>query len=403
MILRLVEKFDGLPIAVLQVIVDQLDNLLNNTNNDSALKREIFVQFNKETLGDLLVFLLVALNSIYTKNPTYTEIIKQFIINNFPALFEGITNTNSTSVFKSELINDKLCLFIAFYIDELFFEIKTNENREDYYYISEDNNSRISYLIEYLFINILQYQKCNGLAYQATYCLNKLLNFRNLKSMFFEKLNIAFPGFIAYIGECDVLLFFDSINDIIQFIDIEPSVLLALSQKIIKRALIEIKSNKDKEKFNEYLDKCFMILRTIVEFHLSKVENYGLFQQFEESIVDLVSYFKKPSKIEFDDEILELGTLIISNAKSPMLSSQIILGSITEYIIKLSGLNLQVFKFLKIYMEYTSEKYLIGNEFSDKLLTIFKSSFDDNEEAENSSNLACILIQIWLYVILFFY
>lgn len=402
---KLCEKYDGLASFVINFCFELLDFCMNGSIMDSLNKYSILsLAQNPENEGmqkvisgltpenqiDTAFLILLILHQTVNKN-------KRFL-----AMTRLLLETYSDKMFtiNSEMIKDKLCLLLGTFLDELY----QPDEIEGFY-------QHLSKIFEFLFAQILNFHNNQGSAYNASYSLCQLLyckDFVNLTNILIRKI---MPNLIQIIKEIEVVLFFDVLVDIILYMDVEDS-LISLCKEVTNRILKEIKSPKTKEKnLNMYISKCFHILRTVLEKNKMfmreeewksdvevVIETDALeVTDFEKIIEPVVSYIKKPDKIDFDDEIIYLMINLIENARKITPLCKMIFFSLPNYIIKHEGILEELFTLLNLYISYDEEGYLIQTpENISNMTYIIKTGMEENEENEFSPLFASLLTQAWL-------
>jgi hypothetical protein len=412
---KLCEKYDGLSSFIINICFELIDFCMNGSNFDlltnyhllslsksiselnpsSTLEnvsiQKILTTISAENLIDISFGILLILNNYVNKNTRFMGMLRL------------ILETHSDKIFtiNSDIIRDKLCLVLGIFLDELY---KSDEIKAIYIHLGK--------IFEFLFSQILNFNKNQGTAYNASYSLCQLLYYKDFTDITNNIIRKLMPSILEGIKEIEVVIFFDVLVDIVLYIDIEDS-LLQICKEVSNRILREIKSSRNLKgkDLNVYISKCFHILRTILEKNSMLcrdeqnksdvevvIETDALeINEFEKIIQPVVSYIKNVNKIDFDDEIVYLMVNLMQNAKRITNLSKEIFPYFQSYIIKYEGITEEMFELLNLYIIYDDKNYLI--EDADTLVNmtnIIKTGMEENEENENSPIFASLLTQAWL-------
>ena len=364
-------------------------NYMDNSANISAEYRlsleKIMKTFSPENLIDVAMLNLLILSAQVNKSAANMAVLRIILETHV----EKLLNINSS------IIKDKLCLIYGTFMDDLY---QPDEVQSFYAHIFK--------VIEFLFMQIFLFKENPGVAYQASYALNQLIYYKDYSDVVNGIVRKIMPKLIGIINEIDVVLFFDTLVDIVVYLDIEDS-LIPLCREVANRILKEVKSpsNKSREKSDRtFLNKSFHILRTVLEknklFTPNKEDVVVIpsameINEFEAIIEPVVMYIKNPLKIDFDDEIIYLMISVLKNAQRLTNLSIGILKYLSNYLAKNQGMTEELFEFLNIFIIYDSERWLsTSKESLQKMLGLIKSSIEEVEEYESSPIYGSLLIQV---------
>lgn len=347
---------------------------------------KIMTSFSPETLIDAAMLNLLILSAHVTKNPSNMALLRIILETHIDKFY----NINSV------IIKDKLCLIYGTFLDELY----QPEEVESYY-------AHFSRVMEFLFMNVFAFKENQGVAYQAAYALNQLIYCKEYKNVVTAVVRKIIPKLIEIIKEIDVALYFDVLVDIVVYIDIEDS-LIPFCKEVVTRILREIKSPNLSTKGNSekvFLNKCFHILRTVLEKNKFLTPNFGesevvvvpsgmTINEFESIIEPVVMYIKNPIKIDFDDEIIYLMINVLKNAGKLTNLSKGIFGYLYNYMAKNQGITEELFEYLNLVIIYDHERWVSSSkENLQKMINLIKTSIEESEEYENSPIYGSLLTQ----------
>ena len=339
------------------------------------------MEFQIET--SFLIFCILVSN--FLKNKVITDNLRSMFTVHMNSLFNV----------KSEIIKDRLCLFIGIFLDHLY--LPENEN--------------FSLCVEYLLINLITYKQNPGVAHKSADALNDLVAVKKFSSALKVTIHKYLPSMIEQIKDIKIGLFFDVLLEIVIHIDIEEC-LITLTKELTKRVLSEIApftrikfkvTNEDgkqqasrREKDSQYnliVNKCFNIIRTVTDNALY-VTKYILI--LEEILDPLFEFMKSPSKIDFDEDIILIMTSFIKHLKTLPRSALILLPELPKYLKKSKGLLLDLYELINQYIVYGNGVVDAKEEYNKVIMKIFRASFDKKSDYDKSPFLGASLMQIWL-------
>jgi hypothetical protein len=393
LITKLCENFAGLGSNLVNFSLQILDLLIsegNIENYPNLNASKLISTIPQEFLIDINILVINLLIPHIIRNPKNLENLKTLFTNYSSKLY-------STS---SVIIQDRLCLFLGNYLDEL------------YKITDDDAHEHVSNAVKFLFIQLLQFKNNPGLSYQAAHALSQLIYNKTYNSVFSDILNQIMPKLIENIREIEVTLFFNVLTDIAIYMDIENH-LNSLCKEVVQRILFEIKSSSNKtqsgkDKYNIYINKCFNLLTTILERNnvfnqisgSTGVENALILEDFEKIIEPIVHYLKNPQKIEFEAEIITLLTTIILDIKKVNDLSKAVYPYLKRYVEKHTGLTPELFEFMNLMIIY-DDGFLFNEDNMETFVNMLLISYEDDEAeemAENSSYYSSCLMQVLLQV-----
>jgi hypothetical protein len=290
------------------------------------------------------------------------------------------------------VIKSRLCVFFESYLD--YFNRKKGDICINY-----ETNVKI---IHSLFGMLMLYKDAPGVAYQSAHCLTSLIRYKIYGNIVDDVCKKILPELIKSIGEIQILIFFDVLNNIILYLDIEDKVMI-ICKEIVQRILYEIKSPQTEisdNYYNTYTNKCFNILLTIVEkykfFFGENLNEVPSLAAFEQIINPVMLYLKNPAKIYFDDDLIILLTRLIQNVQvvSPYMGE--VFAILPKYIKKHGGINKILYDLLISYIQYSNDFF---NENTLIILTqMINFGLFEYDELDESGPYSAILSRLILEV-----
>ena len=408
LIIRLCDKYDGLSNFLATFCLQLLDFAINsseitfnpNSNINESYNllcdpnlhfRGIIHNFNQESLIDISLILLCSLKNQILKNKSLVSKLK-LIFDNY------INNLHNVS---SELIKFDISLIYDVFITSFMENDETEkvEKLENEYFMKR---------LDFLFICLMDYEKTPGISAQAAKTITTIFNETNTDNIDNKYISHIFKQLILHIENIEITIYLDVLIDIICSCKIEENLLTAISLST-RRILKEIKSpvNSQDSKSSIIISKCINIIKSILkENNLTCKENIendiiipitdnslNLFQ-VEKSLEPLMSYLKNPSKIDFDEELLDILKTLLNNSETVTPLSKEIFSYLGVIIDKNSGMDIQMFKILNLYI-VKDDGFIFNNENNLKnLIEILINSLDYDEEVEFSPVCGSILMQI---------
>jgi hypothetical protein len=104
----------------------------------------------------------------------------------------------------SDLIKDRLALFIGDYVD-CFWEV---------------HDERFAVCVEYLFLNLFAYKGNQGVAHECADALNDIFSIKKISVALSDLIGKYLPKLIEGINEANFGLYFDVIHEIVLNLDI---------------------------------------------------------------------------------------------------------------------------------------------------------------------------------------
>ena len=146
--------------------------------------------------------------------------------------------------------------------------------------------------------------------------------------------------------------------------------------------------------YKAIINKCFEVIRSIFNKEQFIIKYY---YKIEEMIFPLIKYMKYPNKIDFDDDIIIIITIIIKILKKITSIAISLLPELPKYLRKNKGMNLLLYELINQYIINDNEKILEKEENSKIFFKLFKKSFaKENDEA--SYYLSTLIAQIWFII-----
>lgn len=353
----------------------------NLLNSEDRIFKLTSMEFQIET--SFLIFCILVSN--FLKNKTMLDNLRNMFSTHITTLFSV----------KSEIIKDRLCLFIGILLDNL--------------YVPED--PQFSLCVEFLLINLLHFKQNPGVAHKSADALNDLVAVKKFSLSLKETINKYLPSMVEQIRDIKIGLFFDVLLEIVIHIDIEEF-LVVMTKELTKRVLSEIApytrikfkvTNEDgkhsssrREKDSQYnliVNKCFNIIRTLTD-NATYVTKYIIV--LEEILEPLFDHMKAPSKIDFDEDIILIMTSFIKHLKALPKSALALLPELPKYLKKSKGLLLDLYELVNQYIVYGNGIVDMKEEYNKIIMKIFRASFDKKSDYDKSPFLGASLMQVWL-------
>lgn len=411
LIVRLCDKYDGLQFFLSSFCLQILDFAMNfnseinentiipdeyNLLKDPNFKfQEILKNFTQETLIDVSLILLCSIKPYLSKNTALLKKLK-FI---FDQNIDKLHNVGSS------LIKFDICLIYDLFIPH-FMELSV-KNQGD---LTPDRENQIFMSrLDFLFINMMNYEKNPGTSSQAGKSIVTIFNETNPDELDSNYMTQAFSKLIPHIENIELNIFFEVISDILSNCKIEQNLISAIDHAT-KRILKEIKSNNPtNEKTSPlYISKCNHIITTILKenkliantpnddivLEISGEDTRINLFEVEKCLEPLMSYLKNPNKIDFDDELLDILKALLNNSDTITPLSKEIFPYLTHVITKTEGMSTAMFKILNMYIN-KDDGYIFSNENNLKtLISILLESIDCEDEIEFGPICASILLQV---------
>ena len=117
--------------------------------------------------------------------------------------------------------------------------------------------------------------------------------------------------------------------------------------------------------------------------------------KIEESLAPLVEYMNEPSKIDFDEDIVEIiNNLIIHNQHLTKLSL-VVIEHLYKYCKKIEGLLLDMYELINAYLAYGTDVILSNEKYMEGIYKVFEQGLK-NDKFKNGPFFTCLLIQTWV-------
>ena len=304
-------------------------------------------------------------------------------------------NLNLLSAYINEfpLIKERVCLFISIYITQ-FLNYNMNLNT-------------FKNIFDFLFFNIFNEGKPVG-KYESFEAIKNAITHKYFNNKIIEELIQKYSiKFISNIKQAKNPIYFEILSTITESIN-DEEMLLELLNSLFIRVLKEISPrrlshNTNKEmniegsltnNYKAIINKCFEVIRSIFNKEQFIIKYY---YKIEEMIFPLIKYMKYPNKIDFDDDIIIIITIIIKILKKITSIAISLLPELPKYLRKNKGMNLLLYELINQYIINDNEKILEKEENSKIFFKLFKKSFaKENDEA--SYYLSTLIAQIWFII-----
>ena len=302
-------------------------------------------------------------------------------------------NLLSNYINKFPLIKERVCLFLSIYINQFL----------DY----NINSETFKDILNFLFFNIFNEGKPVG-KYESFEAIKNAITHKLFNNEIIEQIIKKYSiEFILYIKQAKNPLYFEILSSITESINNEE-MLLELLNSLFTRVLKEIsprrlshnsniEMNVERSLTNNYkviINKCFEVIRTVFIKEQFIIKYYI---QIEEMITPLMKYMKYPIKIDFDDDIVVIITIIIKILKKIPSIAISLFPELPKYLRKNKGMNLLLYELINQYIINDNEKILEKEENSKVIFKLFKKSFA-KENDETSFYLTTLIVQIWFIV-----
>ena len=361
------------------------------TDNDIFIFNENINQINKVEVSFLTLCIIhKAIEKKNNKN-NYYKVIFSFIQNN-------LKNVMNKYV-QNSIIKQRISLFLSLYIKD-FININIDLN------LFKD-------ICEFLFFNIFN-EKQHIAAYESFDAIIKILTNKNFKNeITFYLSKKYYEQFLSYIETYTNPLFFDMLSEIIYSIEDLDDLLKLLGNLFIriKKEMIEITPRRiSQSNYNEMMqqDKNLNIktnYRLIISKSFSvlhkifKNENLILkkYQEIEKFIEPLMKYMKNPTKIDFDDDLINIMIIIIKTLKYlPKLAINL-LPDIGQVLRKNKGMTKNIFTLINLYIIYSNGE-MEKEENSKYLFKLYKKCFTKESFQKESPYLCTLILEIWFII-----
>ena len=402
--------------------IELIEYSINNNNvisnvydkNNSFISKDDFLLNNNEIKTEnrieiSLIILCIICKVIEKKENKnyYIEILLNFTKN--------FCNNINNMANKFIIIKERICLYFSIYLDLFIDYISKNNN-------NNNNNELLINISDFLFINIFNEKNNNNNLigiYESYEAIKKILinkNINNNNNILYSISSKYSILFIKFIPSSNFPLFFEVLTYISKYIN-DNNILLNLLNSLFNRIIKEISPRRlshDKEGNNNMnnsykiiINNCFNVIREIF-YKKTFIQNH--FNEIEKFILPLLKYMKYPTKIEFDEDIILIITIIIKTINFLPKIFFNIFPELYLYLKKNGGMTLDLYELINLYIininnpnnNYNNEdnNNLNKNIDNNKILfKLFKKSLAKNIKQINSPYLSSLLIQIWLIYI----
>ena len=358
-------------------------NIVNLNEDYMLVNKNINEVMRIETC--FMVLCILSKRIIKSENQNeYIQILIKFIQENL--------NLLSNFINQFSLIKERVCLFFSIYITQ---------------FLDNNINSEIfKNIFDFLFFNIFNEGKPVG-KYESFEAIKKAITHKlfnnNMLDKIIEKYSIKF---ISYIVQAKNPLYFEILSQISESIKNED-MLYELLNTLFNRVIKEISPRRLSHNttdmkvegiltnnYKAIINKCFEVIRSIFNNELFIIKYYS---KIEEMIFPLLKYMRYPNKIDFDDDIVIIITIIIKILKKIPPIAINLLPDLPKYLRKNKGMNLLLYELINQYIINDNENLLIKEENSKVFFKLFKKSFA-KENDEISYYLAVLIAQIWFTI-----
>ena len=402
-------------IELIEYSINNNNAITNVYDNNSFISKDDFLIINNEIktenrieIGLIILCIICKVIEKKENKNYYIEILLNFTKN--------FCNNINDMANKFIIIKERICLFFSIYLDLFIDYINCNNN----------NNELLINISDFLFINIFNEKNDNNNLigiYESYEAIKKIIinkninnNNNNILYSISSKYSILF---IKFIPSSNFPLFFEVLTYISKYIN-DNNILLSLLNSLFNRIVKEISprrlshdqegNNNMNNSYKIIINNCFNVIREIF-YKKTFIQNY--FNEIEKFILPLLKYMKYPTKIEFDEDIVLIITIIIKTINFLPNIFFNIFPELYLYLKKNGGMTLDLFELINLYIininnpnnNYNNDDInnnLISYKNIDNnkiLFKLFKKSLAKNIKHINSPYLSSLLIQIWLIYI----
>ena len=382
-------------VLLLEFMITGNENLLKGNENfsDNDIIIILLKNYPKEKIAIALFLALNLLADVDHKDKHIHDIyLKDF----FERVFQILTKTENI------LLKHQLILFISNY-SLRFYEADSNAF-----------GLQILYLYNCLFDT--KYSLISNSASDAIqhFFGKKYKDDPNIKNTLLKAAIQNTANFENHIANIQISNFFDVLYQILLSFDkFDNQFFIQIFDKICKRIKVEeerhrrlkfkVKKEKNKTKkkamkqtdlndYNIIINKCFNILRMLINSKTFVVKNLN---QIEECLRPLVEYMNEPKKIDYDEDIINIiYNLIIHNEKLTPLTLSVI-EHLYKYCAKIEGLLLDMYELINAYLAYGTDNILSNENLAKGIYMVFEQGIK-NIKYKNSAFNTCLLIQTWI-------
>ena len=400
----------------IELIEYSINNNIKNVydNNNSFISKDDFLLNNNEIktenrieIGLIILCIICKVIEKKENKNYYIEILLNFTKN--------FCNNINNMANKFIIIKERICLYFSIYLD-LFIDYISNNNN------NKNNNELLINISDFLFINIFNEKNNNNNnnligIYESYEAIKKIIinkNINNNNNIILYSISSKYSIlFIKFIPSSNFPLFFEVLTYISKFIN-DNNILLSLLNSLFNRIIKEISPRRlshDKEGNNNMnnsykiiINNCFNVIREIF-YKKTFIQNY--FNEIEKFILPLLKYMKYPTKIEFDEDIILIITIIIKTINFLPKIFFNIFPELYLYLKKNGGMTLDLYELINLYIininnpnnNYNNDDNNLNIDNNKILFKLFKKSLAKNIKQINSPYLSSLLIQIWLIYI----
>lgn len=372
LIIRICDKYDGLSSFIFNFCIQLLDFAINS--NESSFSEstiigenynllcdpnlnfnEVFRYFNQESLIDISLILLCSLKNVIIKTSSSLSKLK-LIFDNYIDRLHGVG---------SDLIKFDICLVYDVYLPA-FMELR-NLLQEDAHEKIVLENQNFQKRLDFLFFNLIDYEKNPGTSAQAAMAIKNLFSETNIHDIDSKYITGVFNKLIMHLENIELSIYFDVLIEILCSCKIEENLILAINNST-KRILKEIKSPQysGNKTASIVVSKCFNIIKAIIDDNqlVSNEENTtntdDLIIQITENKLNtfdvekclepLMNYLRNPLKIDFEDELLDILKSIMKSSQTITPLAKEIFPYLSAIMEKNSGIDILSYEIFNLYI-----------------------------------------------------
>ncbi len=292
------------------------------------------------------------------------------LVENYAALFDG----------DSVLIKCRLAVMLGYYADNLF----------------HSNNELFMRTIEFLLKGIAEERTYRALALQCADTLKTAIGDTDLVSRLDTFINKLFPLLCDMAANVDLPAFYEILMTIIScYATTIDTSLVRLLESLVRRVDKEYRELRAKgQKNNMTINQCWNVIRAICE----QVEFFPMHTDaIENSLLPMFNYLVDPTNIDFDDDMLQVITSLITKRGSVSPNMAKIFPFLPNFFEKYSRSFGSLLQTINCYIYYGKELFAANKEWIELVIKLFAASiYSTREVAELNNTEGAILAQMLL-------
>lgn len=365
----------------------------------------VFLQTkSKEVIIDLCFFVFNLLSKSFAKSPSFSKLRSFFFARIQDLLYLPSIQHISNPLYetcKSIIVIDKITFFLGLYIESLLLDFKL-ANSTPIIFLRDGVENYMEIIIYYLFQSLLNFQNSQGTSHIASFSISNLLSIKYVIPYYKTFMRGFFEKLVSAITEIEVNPYFELIKNLIKTEDIlDSNAIQLVVKKSVERILKEIKSYKPSEEdesdqMSVPMNHCLNILIEISEKNIISNEEAAILQNsgenksiiskisaqaFENLVMDLFNYAKKPTKIPCASEIIQLVTNILKKSSTVPESSILLYGSFNLLLTEVN-MNKKIFEFIYELINKSEVNFQNPQNSHTLVMSLIDSTNDDEEDID---------------------